>query len=247
MLFKFSNIFCFLFYSAGIFAAQKIDVDVYVYHLKPPFIISNNLELGLYYDFSEYLNSKSDKYHFETIFVPRKRIEFMIGKASFNGIVLGVNPVWFKDKAEEKYLWTGTIYQDQDEMVSLIDNPVEYSGAKSLVGKNLGGVRGFYYFGIDELVAQGEINRFDTVGEYELLQMLLFKRIDVGIVSRSTLNFLMKAKSWQGKFYLSKMPHDQYQRRVLIPRHKKVIYDEISPIINKLADDPDWQKILKKY
>jgi len=242
---------CTFLFSTQLFSAeiteQKINVDVYVYHLKPPFIVSDTYELGLYFDFSDYLNSKSNKYHFETVFVPRKRIDIMLKNNSFNGVLLGVNPLWFKDNTETKYLWTSNFYQDQDEVVSLHEKPIEYNEANSLFGQVLGGVRGFYYFGIDELVSQGEISRVDTIGEYELLQMLMFKRIDVGIISRSTLSYLTKAKGWQNKFHVSKQPHDKYQRRILVPRHCVDIYEEIAPIVDNLANDPEWESILQKY
>jgi len=228
-------------------AVEKENIDVYVYHLKPPFVVSNTNKLGLYFDFSAYLNSKSNKYHFETVFVPRKRIETMLALNKLNGILLGVNPIWFKDKAETKYLWTTSVYQDQDEIVSLPESPIEYTGVESLAGKVLGGIRGFYYYGIDEQVKQGKVNRFDTIGEYELLQMIVLKRVDVGIVSRSTLEYLTKAKDWQGKFYLSKQPHDKYERRVLVPHYKKAVYDEISTIVKGLPNDPFWKAILKQY
>jgi len=239
-------IFMFIF-PVGASAAEKEHVDVYVYHLKPPFIVNNTYELGLYFDLSTYLNSKSDKYHFETIFVPRKRIEIMLDANKLDGVLLGVNPIWFKDKAETKYLWTSKIFQDQDEVVSLAERAIEYTGPKSILGQVLGGVRGFYYFGVNEQVSQGEITRHDTVGEYELLQMIILKRVDIGIVSSSTLEYLVKAKNWQGKFYASKQPHDKYQRRILIPHTKRAIFDEIEPIVKNLARDPSWQKILQKY
>lgn len=238
---------CILIFPVIAVAAEKENVDVYVYHLKPPFIVNDTYELGLYFDFSTYLNSKSDKYHFETIFVPRKRIETMLDSDKLDGILLGVNPIWFKDKAETKYLWTSSVYLDQDEVVSLAERAIEYTGAKSLAGKILGGVRGFYYFGIDEQVSQGEIARYDTIGEYELLQMLMLKRVDVGIVSRSTLEYLVEAKNWQGKFYLSKQPHDKYQRRILVPYTKKAVFDEIEPIVNNIMEDSVWKAILEKY
>jgi len=249
LLNKFSllSLFCWFIFSTQAIGKDKINVDVYVYHLKPPFIVSNTNMLGLYFDFSDYLNTKTDKYHFETVFVPRKRVETMLATKKLNGILLGVNPVWFKDKSETQYLWTGNIYQDKDEFVSLLESPVEYSGAESLAGKVLGGIRGFYYFGIDEQVKQGEITRYDTIGEYELLQMVLLKRIDVGIVSRSTLDYLVKAKGWQDRFYISKQPHDKFERRVLVPLDKKDIYNEIFPIINEMNKDQFWKLILKQY
>lgn len=245
--FKWVNIFILVVFSTKTIAAEKINVAVYVYHLKPPFIVSNTNRLGLYFDFSSYLNSKTNKYHFETVFVPRKRIETMLNSESLDGILLGVNPVWFKDKAETKYLWTTNIYQDQDEVVSLIENSIEYSGAGSFEGKILGGIRGFYYFGIDEQVKLGKITRVDTIGEYELLQMIILRRVDAGIVSRSTLEYLMKAKGWQGKFHLSRKPHDKYERRILIPHNKKDVFDEVSLLVKKLPNDPFWKLILKQY
>jgi polar amino acid transport system substrate-binding protein len=171
----------------------------------------------------------------------------MLDSGKLDGILLGVNPTWFKDKAETKYLWTTNVYQDQDEVISLTDSPVEYTGVESFSGMILGGIRGFYYYGIDEQVKLGRITRIDTIGEYELLQMIMLKRVDAGIVSRSTLEYLMKAKGWQGKFHLSKKPHDKYQRRILIPHSKKDVYDEISPLISNLSNDPYWKLILKQY
>ncbi len=96
--------------SLPIVAKQKVNVDVFVYHLKPPFIVSNTNKLGLYFDFSDYLNTKSDNYHFETFFVPRKRIETTLLSGNLNGVLLGVSPVWFDDKEETKFLWTSNVY-----------------------------------------------------------------------------------------------------------------------------------------
>jgi len=234
--------FCF-----SVMAKSKVHVDIFVYHLKPPFIVSKTEKLGLYYDFSAYLNTKSSNYHFETIFVPRKRLEIMLASETFNGILLGVSPIWFKDKEETQYLWTDNFYVDQDEVVSLPEQAFEYSGPSSMVGRVLGGVRGFYYFGIDELVNKGEIVRWDTVGEFESLQMLQFKRVDFAIVSRSTLKYLSKKHNWQNQFHISKVPHDSYQRRILVPFDNKNVFNEIAPIVANLANDPVWQNLLAKY
>ncbi|MCI2284658.1 transporter substrate-binding domain-containing protein [Colwellia sp. MSW7] len=77
--------------------------------------------------------------------------------------------------------------------------------------------------------------------------MILLKRVDVGVVSRFTLNYLAKTKGWQNKFYISKQPHDKYQRRILVPHAQKAVYDEILPIVNGISDDPSWKEILRKY
>ncbi len=74
--------------------AAKQKINVYVYHLKPPFIVSNMNKLGLYFDFSDYLSTRSEKYHFDTVFVPRKRIETMLDSGKFDGILLGNRSFW---------------------------------------------------------------------------------------------------------------------------------------------------------
>jgi len=228
-------------------AAEKVAVNIYVYHLKPPFIVDLAKKEGLYFDFSTFLNKKSLRFHFETVFVPRKRAEYMLKHQQLDGALLGVNPVWFNDKAETKYLWTDKILTDEDEVVSLIKNKIVYLGADSLIGLTLGGVLGFYYYGIDELVTEGKITRQNTIGEKELLLMLQYGRVDVGIISRSTLRYIFSQEPWQALYYISPRPHDTYDRRILIPHNNQMLFNLLAPIIAQLDTDEDWQELLKKY
>ncbi|HEX5842477.1 MAG TPA: transporter substrate-binding domain-containing protein [Pseudomonas sp.] len=228
-------------------AREARQVTVYAYHLKPPFIVDLQQELGLYYDFSRYLNSKGDAYHFQTQFVPRNRVEQDLERETLDGVLLGVSPPWFHDKQERKYLWTPGFYEDRDEIISLKQTAFTYRGPQSLIGKRLGGVLGFTYFGVDPLVAAGKIDRSNTVGEREVLQMVLKGRVDVGIVSRSTLNYLIAREGWQEQFHLSAKPHDIFTRRVLVPRSHQDVYRYLLPILKGMAKDPQWQALLRQY
>ena len=228
-------------------AGKKILVPIYVYHLKPPYIIEIENETGLYYDFSRYLSLKSEKYEFHTIYLPRKRIDIYLERNILDGILLGANPIWFQDKARKKYLWSPPVFFDQDEVVSLAATPFEYLGPESLINKSLGGVLGFYYLGIDPLVSQGKIIRNDARSEESVLKMILTKRVDVGIVSRSTFQYFSNREKWKDKFHLSRRPHDIFTRNILIPHKNKAIYNHITPLLNNLKDDHNWQRILKKH
>ncbi len=237
----------FLIFSPLLTASEKILLPVYAYHLKPPYILDIEKETGLYYDFSRYLSSKSTQYEFHIIYLPRKRAEIYLKNNKIDGVLLGVNPVWFQDKARKKYLWSSPIFYDQDEVISLATKPFEYLGPESLINKSLGGVLGFYYFGIDQLVSQGKIKRSNTHNEKSILKMVLSERVDVGIVSRSTFLYLSIRENWEDEFHLSLRPHDVFTRHILIPHKNKAIYDHIVPLLNNIKDDPDWQRILKKY
>ncbi|WP_439886413.1 substrate-binding periplasmic protein [Pseudomonas sp. MBLB4123] len=231
--------------SAQVLGSQHI--KVYAYHLKPPFIVDLQQRQGLYFDFSDYLNSKGDAYRFETLYLPRNRIEHDLDHGHLDGVVIGVNPLWFQDQAQERFLWTPSLYQDQDEIVSLTGTGLNYRGPESLSGLHLAGVLGFSYHGIDDWVAAGKIDRSDTPGEREVLLMLLKGRVDVGIVSRSTLDYLIEREGWQGLFHVSPTPHDRFARRLLLPPGQEALYHYLLPILEQLPQDPAWQAILERY
>lgn len=238
----------FLLICPVVFAQQvKPKVTVYAYHMQPPLIIDLDSQTGLYFDFVRKLNKLSANYEFELEFVPRKRIEAMLERNAMQGVLLGVNPKWFKDKDEQKYLWTTTVFTDRDEVVSLKSTPFEYQSPDSLKGKLIGGVRGFYYAGINELVARGKVSRVDTAGEAALLTMLIKKRVDAAIIGRSMYDYLLNEPALQGKFHLSDNPHDSYDRRVLIPKSQVDVYQHMQALITELDKDCLWQLAVKRY
>lgn len=242
LLLYFSLLYCSLLY-----AEEKPLVTIYTYHVKPPLVINADKEEGMYYDVTKRLNSMSAKYQFEMVSVPRKRVERMLANGTLNGILLGVNPVWFSDKNETKYYWTPRVFTDRDEIVSLISQSIEFIKPQSLIGKVFGGVRGFYYFGINELIEKNIIKRVNTAHEVDLFSMLLNKRVDAAVISRSTFDHIIKKNKWQNKFHLSKKPHDIYDRRILIPHKYKDIYQHIAPIIEDLQFNQSWQYHIKSY
>ncbi|MCI2284659.1 hypothetical protein L3081_16275 [Colwellia sp. MSW7] len=142
---KFFSSFILLFFCCRSYAQEKVNVDMYVYHLQPPYALNTATKTGMFFDFADYINSKTERYHFTIVYVPRKRIGSMLKDGKLNGVLLGVNPLWFNDINETKFLWTGSFSEDQDEVVSSVDNSIEYTGADSLSGKVMAGVRGFYY------------------------------------------------------------------------------------------------------
>jgi len=220
----------------------KQTVKVYAYHLQPPLIIDIDTKAGLYFEFVRNLNRLSCDYQFELVYVPRKRIEVMLERSEMNGILLGVNPKWFKDSAEQKYLWTSKVFEDRDEVVSLQAAPVEYTLPSSLTDKTVGGVRGFYYKGINELVDVGSIRRVDTVDEEALLTMLKKKRIDAAIIGRSMYEYYLSDSVKETVFHLSAQPHDKYHRRILVHKNQEVLFQHLQYLVTTLEHDSEWQQ-----
>ena len=228
--------------------SQKHTINIYTYHLKPPFIIDQNKQTGLYYDFSNFLNQIQNEYQFKTFLMPKKRVDKYLKTNQFNGVLIGVNPAWFNDKNEQKYNWTKSILHDQDEIVSLSTAPITFKGPHSLIGLSLGGVFGFKYVGLDQLTDAKKIKRINTIGDQQVLELIEKNRVDVGIVSSSTMQYLISVNpELKYKFYISYNPHYEFERRVLFPQSFSKVFKTINPLLMQPENQKLWSKFLQKY
>lgn len=224
------------------------DYILYAYHLKPPYIIDRDKETGLYYDMARYLNSKVPGHTFRTVYLPRRRLENDLELGRLNGLVIGVNPAWFKDEQRTRYLWTPAILHDTDIVVSRAVRPVAYEGPESLADHLVGLSFGYYYFGIDEQVRAGRIRRDDAINEEASLDKLWRQRIDAAVVTRRTYEYLLRQRpEWQGQFFVARKPHDDFDRMILIPREFAAVAPELALAVGAMAHDAEWQKQLRRY
>ncbi|WDE10285.1 substrate-binding periplasmic protein [Thalassomonas haliotis] len=243
----------FVHYGAGSCRAfaftVKQEVRVYIAHQKAPYVTNLSLRQGLYFDLIRQLNSKSENYRFELIYMPRKRLNRNLHEGSLDGIILGVIPLWFKDKARTKYLWSEGIFEDYDDVVSSGDLSFEYQTPKSMIGKNFVGVTGYYYFGLDELVRQQKVKRFDVENEHRLLEMIILKRVDIGIIGHATLrSILADNKGWADKLYFSKNTFsNKFYRRILVPQYYPELFQKLNPLILSVIKSPQWHKLQQAY
>jgi polar amino acid transport system substrate-binding protein len=228
--------------------ALAADFTLYAYHLKPPFIIDADKRQGLYFDMAAYLTERMPGHTFQTVYVPRRRLELDLETGRLKGLVLGVHPLWFKDESRTRFHWTPAVLHDEDVVVSRRDKPVNYEGPDSLVGKKLGLVGGYYYFGVDELIRAGRIEREDSFDESANLGKLLLGRLDVTIVTRRTLEYLQRHQpEWKGKFHIAAKPHDSFDRFILIPKDYAQYVSEITAALGGIERDPVWRAKVESY
>jgi len=228
-------------------ASDETSTILYTYHHKPPFIVDEKKRIGLYYDLATYFNNKLTGHTFSTEYLPRKRLDYLLKINALNGFVVGVSPIWFNDKKEQKYLWLDTIYQDRDEFVSLKQTPFEFKQSQSLKGKAVAGVAGYYYHGINEMVSKGQTLRIDTINEKNVLSIIEKGRADVGIVSVSVFKYLNKLDKLDNIYHFSEIPHDAFDRRVMTTQSQEKVYKQLLPIINTMMQDREWLKMINKY
>ena len=223
------------------------DVLIYDYHLKPPFIVDVDRRTGLDFDIAAYLSARTG-YRFRLEYLPRNRLNRMIELNTLDGLMIGVNPAWFGDSKQTRFLWTQPYMQDDDLVISLHQGPIDYSGPASLKGLRVGFPEGYYYTGISELADSGELMRDNAPTEEQNLLKLLAKHIDVTIVSRSTYDYLLRQhQDWANRFFVADQPEEHYDRRLLVPRQLADVHRKLQAVLDKLPRDPAWKTLVERY
>ncbi|WP_431689329.1 amino acid ABC transporter substrate-binding protein [Hahella sp. NBU794] len=224
----------------------EIVVPVWTYYTSPPYgLHSDGYDLTSIMC-AELSKLSGGKWRFEPQSLPRKRIDSYLERGD-QAVVAWVNPSWFGDKQEEHYDWTHGVVTGRNEIVSLKLHPVEYHGPESLVGKSFGGVLGHRYVGIDELVEEGRIQRENASSFSSNFGKLLLRRIEVTMIPREELFYLMANEQVGAQLYISKQPHQEYQRKMLVTKGLKGVRDFMEAQWSTLNDHPDWRHLLQRY
>jgi polar amino acid transport system substrate-binding protein len=233
------------------YASNAEQVKVYTYHEKPPYFMpatensSSNYQ-GIYADFVDYLNAKQSEYVFELSFLPRIRLENLLTKNSLDGIVIGVNPRWFADTKREKYLWTNAIMKDKNVfLVNEKNSYTNYIKNEQFIGSKMALARGGYHKGITELINQGKIKVSLTNTDIQNLEMLVYNRVDVTIMSPLTVGYILKNNDFKKNFRILAEPHEQYERMILIPKNQAAIFPTLSKIVQQSESDKLWKDKFK--
>jgi len=225
----------------------KALVYLYTYHNKPPFVINQAKEEGLYFDLAASLSEHSPLYDFKTVYMPRKRLDHIISRQQLHGIVLGAAPRWFNDPDETVFRWSVGFYQDRDEFVSLKSAPFNYKKPSSFENKSLATVAGYYYFGINEAVLENKLSRVDTVGELQVLELIAKQRVDFGIVSYSVFKYLIKNGDVIDIYHTSPIPHDEFQRRAFSPKALTPALEEFNRLIQRFKKQGHLASLIGQY
>jgi polar amino acid transport system substrate-binding protein len=226
-------------------AQSKQEVLLLTYHFKAPYIVDANKQHGLYFDLADYLNLHSKQFFFRTEFMPRRRIDAML-QQSFSHVVVGVQPIWFKQLGD-KVQFTQGILQEDDIFVSLATNPFINNNLNNVSGKTFIGVEGYRYVGLEQAEKDNVLVRFDTLHEENVLDMLRLGRGDFTVISQSTLQYKINQGENSELYYVAEKPHEHIIRRLMYSSKAAAMGTELNRIVAKMKTDPAWLSILQKY
>ena len=226
-------------------AAEKI--NLYTYHASPPFVVEQEDNKGLTYDLADYLTQQADgKYQFSVRVLPRARLNELLTDRS-DGVIPWVNSLWFGDKEETRYLWSGGYFPDSEAILSNYETPFDYDGPRSLFGMRVGCVSGYRYPSIDGYVKEGNIVRHNVRNQLANLQMVLSGRSDVAFMPRITSDYYLEAMGIKHRIHYSEKPESTYERQFLILNQRQDLAAFIRHVAAGMQRDPTWLSIALQY
>jgi len=243
MLNKKQNIIAILLLLLTSSMSSAKDLVMYFYQQTPPF--ETTAQQGYFYDLVSYIDNKDLTNHYSLQFMPRELINRLIDKGRFHGVVVGGNPAWFNDNKKEKYLWSISVFEDANEVISDLAFPFEYTGLDSLIGLTIGGIRGHYYVGLEPLIKQGLVYRDDVSRVTQNLKKATSGRVDLSIINRSFLQYYLL--DHKQDFHISKQPHAIHAKQLLFTKGYESYYLLINDILKKAKLNGDLDRLINPY
>ncbi|HYX32144.1 MAG TPA: hypothetical protein VE954_03460 [Oligoflexus sp.] len=233
----------------GTAASAPIDVPLITYYDYPPFTLQNASK-SLTQELAEYLSQASNgRFHFSVKVIPKGRLDVMMEKPDWKGVIAWINPKFVHDEAKTRYLWTAAIMNEIDLVASNKEAPHDYKGPESLRGLKLGAVLNQRYADVEDMIAKGALIRTNARSQENVLNMLIHRRVDVAFVSKSTLSwFRIHLKGFEQKVGFSPVPRNTFTRHVMLSRTLPPdVVDYVTKTTNGLGSQAQWQDIMNRF
>ena len=245
-----------------VFAAEQI--RILHYDTTPPYDMNQRVFKSDNFSHIESLSIRLAKrltelakgrYQFESELYPRKRIDFMLDHETQRGlfVVAWVDPRFFGDKEQTKYLWSKPLMLDAGHIISRKDNKVEYASPESLIGKRFSAPLGYRFDILQPLMDEGKIYREDAPSMMEALAKVEGKRnLDFAIMNKTVIN-AWRHLSRSDVFYVAPIPLETFTRRLMVPvknRNIKEVSDLMTFLngaICEILKSKEWKEDLAVF
>ena len=204
---------------------------------------------GLSVDLVEALNTVQQKYYFEHLVLPTKRLE-LLGKegkvhiAAFQNINWG----WGNENVERTYLMD----HSKDVFIALKEKARNQTYFENIDKLHKIGVAGFHYSFINLTSADENSTGKDNIkfvnSEKAVLEMILNKRGEIGIVSTMTLKYLADINPNKfNKLLISERFDTEYDRYYVVLQTSPINSKELNKFLKELKDKGTLKGIYSKY
>lgn len=178
--------------------------------------------------------------------VPKKRLQYMMNKPDWLGVVAWANPLWVEDAPRQRYLWSSSFMHDSDLRVSRRADKVLFAQGRPLKTARFGGISGHFYPDLEAEFKSGLLIREDAQNELSSVLKLQHKRVDVILLQASSLAYIRaEVPDFDRWAYVDPQPQAEFERFLFTSRSHPELMVFINQILPRLAKDPGWVELLQ--
>ncbi len=234
------SFFCYV--SSG---AQANPLPIYTYHIDPPFHVENATD-DLSVHWVKHFNEYQDQIKLTLVTIDRPALNKLI-EAGQPYMILWANPLWFKSRDADVQA-SAPIFWDADIWISRANAKLAYAGPEDLIGRTMGGRKGYFYKGVNSLVDAGKVVRVDATSDGDNLKRLRAGKLDVFVMSRSSFLFWQAQQTVDtSQLYVAISAHDAFTRHVLLSKEHQNLLPLLNQFLADLDRNSDWQADLVRW
>ena len=227
-------------------AAEKI--QLLTYYTSPPFAVDGVPAAGSYtVQLAQWLSQWSGgRFEFVPRQVPRLRLDLMLAKPEWRGVVAWANPLWFPDAERQGLFWSSVLMSDRNLRVSRQDDKVLFAAGHPLRAARFGGISGHQYRHLEAEFRSGLLVREDAQNELSNVLKLQHKRVDLILLQASSLPYLRaQLPDFARWAYVDPQPQLEFERFLFTSRNNPDLLAFLNQALPHLAQDPRWVQALQ--
>jgi len=242
-----AHIFILLFIG-NLSATENVKVGGYVF---PPFVEKDdkgNIS-GLTLDLIDSLNKIQSEYHFSFVLTSSRRRYSSFENGQFD-MLFFENIFWGWQKADieatKVFLTGGEVF------IALKSKAKHQEYFNNLKSKSIAAMLGYHYsfaeFNSNPEFLRSKFNIQLSTNEKRNIQLVLWDRMDIAIVSKSYLaRFFLENPSAKSKLLISDKMDQEYNHTVLIKKDFHLKTTKMNALLEKLVLTGEYNHILQKY
>lgn len=193
----------------------------------PPFVILNQDDgKGIMIDIFEIVMNDLD-YEIKLTPIPRNRIDRAVIDGDVDVFATAEN--WVDNPSN--YYFTATIIKIHDVLWFLSDKSFNYQAPLDLFGKIIAFHRGYHYTSIDSYLQDNSIHHVEVSSNLHVFRMILKNRVDAGIVSLKTGQWLIKKFNLNNNLTYAEYPINSTSYKFAFNKSKK--FKALAKLFNK--------------
>ncbi len=170
-------------------AAAVEKVSLYSDYTTAPFAVEGVAPESSYtIKLAKWLSDQSQgRYLFEARQIPRLRLNRIVARADWQGVVAWANPVWFDDPERQRFLWSAALMGDHDVLLSRQADDLHFTLQGPPKPLRLGAIHGYLYADLEPFIRRGMLLREDVHNDLSNVRKLQRGRVDVVVLQASAL------------------------------------------------------------